>query len=259
MLRCAQRITFRHRCPLLSLKNAHSAVRALNQSLNPGFLISSSSNNNNTGFCLFSQSTHFYRDDPVTPRSRFLLDFLAQPPTPSPPPSRPKTPRNPKFKPQTKTITPAPAAAAAAAETMSSDEAYSNFLDKANQDTSSSSSKAAATSSSTNKTPATKSTDTDVPAPLQEIEGKEYYSSDADEPFEAVSLKWEGKGVPDEGMYMLSFWTSPCFSLFCLIVFFFLSSSKSTDYQSPSPPLTFPLPGFSTKRSIKQPASQLDS
>lgn len=73
---------------------------------------------------------------------------------------------------------------------MASDEAYSAFLDQANQDT-------GATKASTKSTSATtKAIDTDVPVSLQKIE--QYYISEADEPFEPVSLKWNGSNMPSE-------------------------------------------------------------
>ena len=100
-------------------------------------------------------------------RSQFLKDFLAQLPTPS----------NPR-----KSI-----------KRMASDDDYSNFLDKANQDTGASK----ASTQSTSK-PLTKSVDTDVPGPLQKIEL--YYTSEADEPFEPVSLRWNGKNMPSESL-----------------------------------------------------------
>ena len=74
---------------------------------------------------------------------------------------------------------------------MSSDDAYASFLDKANQDTGS---ERAATSSTS---VATKAVDTAVPSSLQKIE--KYYTSEADEPFEPVSLKWSKSELPDEG------------------------------------------------------------
>ncbi len=73
-----------------------------------------------------------------------------------------------------------------------SDEAYSSFLDQANQDTGAS--KASTKSKST--APSTKAVDTDVPPTLQNVE--QYYTSEADEPFEPVSLKWDGKNMPSE-------------------------------------------------------------
>lgn len=75
---------------------------------------------------------------------------------------------------------------------MASDEAYSSFLDQANQDT------GAAKASSTSKSASTKAVDTDVTAALQEVE--QNYVSEADEPFEPVSLKWSGSNMPSESM-----------------------------------------------------------
>ncbi|KAF2808742.1 uncharacterized protein BDZ99DRAFT_477275 [Mytilinidion resinicola] len=72
---------------------------------------------------------------------------------------------------------------------MSSDADYASFLDKANQDTG-----ANKPSTQSKKKVGTKSVDTAVPKALEEVE--EYYVSDADEPFEPVSLKYKGKGVP---------------------------------------------------------------
>ncbi|KAL8824239.1 MAG: hypothetical protein Q9191_005194 [Dirinaria sp. TL-2023a] len=77
--------------------------------------------------------------------------------------------------------------------TMASDEAYSSFLDQANQDT-------GATKATTKPAPAsTKTTDTDVPVSLQQVE--QFYVSDADEPFEPVSLKWSGSNMPSENEF----------------------------------------------------------
>lgn len=73
---------------------------------------------------------------------------------------------------------------------MSSDEAYSSFLDQANQDT-------GVGKASTQSSSATaKAIDTDVPVSLQKIE--QYYQSEADEPFEPVSLSWDGNNMPSE-------------------------------------------------------------
>lgn len=74
------------------------------------------------------------------------------------------------------------------ARNMSSDADYASFLDKANQDTG-----AAQQQSSSKKSFSTKSVDTAVPKALQQVE--EYYTSDADEPFEPVSLKFDGSDV----------------------------------------------------------------
>ena len=78
------------------------------------------------------------------------------------------------------------------AKRMASDEAYSAFLDQANQDTGAR--KASSKSSTTN----IKATNTDVPPSLQNVE--RYYTSDADEPFEPVSLRWEERNMPSESM-----------------------------------------------------------
>ena len=73
-----------------------------------------------------------------------------------------------------------------------SDDAYSSFLDQANQDT-------GARKASTKSTSAvTKAVDTDVPATLQKVD--QYYTSESDEPFEPVSLRWSGKNMPSESM-----------------------------------------------------------
>jgi hypothetical protein len=76
-----------------------------------------------------------------------------------------------------------------AVRAMSSDADYASFLDKANQDTGS----AQQQSSSGKKSYGTKSVDTAVPQALEKVE--EYYVSDADEPFEPVSLKFDGSSV----------------------------------------------------------------
>ena len=77
---------------------------------------------------------------------------------------------------------------------MASDDAYSSFLDQANQDTGA----AKASTQSKGQTASTKAVDTDVPALLQKVE--QYYTSEADEPFEPVSLVWSGKNMPSESM-----------------------------------------------------------
>ncbi len=76
-----------------------------------------------------------------------------------------------------------------------SDDAYSSFLDKANQDT------GASKASTQSKPASTKAVDTEVPATLQGVE--QYYVSEADEPFEPVSLKWGGKNMPSESMHYI--------------------------------------------------------
>lgn len=73
-----------------------------------------------------------------------------------------------------------------------SDNAYSSFLDQANQDT------GASKASTKSKSAAAKAVDTDVPVTLQKVD--QYYTSESDEPFEPVSLKWSGKNMPSESM-----------------------------------------------------------
>lgn len=67
-----------------------------------------------------------------------------------------------------------------------SDSDYAAFLDKANQDTGS------ATAQSSKKV-GTKSVNTAVPKALEQVE--EYYTSDADEPFEPVALEFDGDNI----------------------------------------------------------------
>jgi hypothetical protein len=76
---------------------------------------------------------------------------------------------------------------------MSSDADYAAFLEKANQDTGA----AEAKDASQKKSYGTESVNTAVPEVLEQVE--EYYISDADEPFEPVALKFEGRSV-DAGM-----------------------------------------------------------
>jgi hypothetical protein len=66
-----------------------------------------------------------------------------------------------------------------------SDQDYEAFLNKANEDT------GGATTQS--KKVATKSVNTAVPKALEQVE--EYYTSDADEPFEPVALSYDGEEV----------------------------------------------------------------
>ncbi|MCJ1443672.1 MAG: hypothetical protein MMC23_004172 [Stictis urceolatum] len=73
---------------------------------------------------------------------------------------------------------------------MSDDASYSSFLDKANQDTST------PHSSSTSKPQPLEATDvsaSSIPAPLKSLDAT--YTSDADEPFEPVSLSFSGKSL----------------------------------------------------------------
>ncbi|KZF19959.1 hypothetical protein L228DRAFT_250374 [Xylona heveae TC161] len=69
---------------------------------------------------------------------------------------------------------------------MSSDEEYSAFLEKANQDTN--------LTKADISNPATKGGAPDVPQALLELD--EYYVSDSDEPFEPFSFHWDGPHFP---------------------------------------------------------------
>ncbi|CAG8896973.1 unnamed protein product [Penicillium egyptiacum] len=70
--------------------------------------------------------------------------------------------------------------------TMSSDDAYMSFLDKANEDVSGSAPQQGAGTVKTETVHSSLS----VPKPLQSVDA--YYISDTDEPFEPVALKWDG-------------------------------------------------------------------
>ena len=81
---------------------------------------------------------------------------------------------------------------------MASDEDYSAFLDKANEDPN----KGIAKTQSSRGKVQLKAVDqgADVPAVLKKVTKDAFYVSDADEPFEPVCLKLaKGKGLPDEG------------------------------------------------------------
>ena len=73
---------------------------------------------------------------------------------------------------------------------MSSDADYASFLDKANQDTGSAD---ATHTSSSKKSYGTQSVNTTVPQGLAQVQ--EYYTSEADEPFEPVALAYEGESL----------------------------------------------------------------
>lgn len=83
--------------------------------------------------------------------------------------------------------------------TMASDDDYMNFLNKANQDTSEGQSVAAQ-----NKGPPqfkAQDSGSEVPKSIRAVVQNAVYVSEADEPFQGVSLKWNGEGgLPDEGM-----------------------------------------------------------
>ena len=84
---------------------------------------------------------------------------------------------------------------------MSSDEAYESFLDQANQDT------GAGKNSERSGSATAKAIDTDVPVSLQKVE--QYYTSEADEPFEPVSLSWSGSNMPSESTSVLVAFSFP--------------------------------------------------
>lgn len=77
---------------------------------------------------------------------------------------------------------------------MSSDDDYASFLDKANQETGVSGTRIA---SGNSNSAIGKGSDMDLPKGLQEVQ--QYYESEADEPFEPVSFKWDGKSLPSKG------------------------------------------------------------
>ncbi|KAL2139731.1 hypothetical protein VTI28DRAFT_4740 [Corynascus sepedonium] len=90
-----------------------------------------------------------------------------------------------------------------------SDQDYMAFLNKANEDPSkgATSSTAITGAATNNQGPRKKFRATqegvEVPGPIAKVCGKgdvSFYASDADEPFEAVALRWDegGKGLPDE-------------------------------------------------------------
>ncbi|KAF5574772.1 hypothetical protein FPANT_11620 [Fusarium pseudoanthophilum] len=79
---------------------------------------------------------------------------------------------------------------------MSNDDDYMAFLNKANQDTGAD---AATQEKATFKT---KDQGAQVPKPISDVCKNAVYTSDADEPFQEVSLKWEGKnGLPSESEF----------------------------------------------------------
>ncbi len=96
---------------------------------------------------------------------------------------------------------------------MASDEDYMAFLNKANQDADEAHAAHAATAAQNSNSSKTmlKALDAGEEAPkeIREVCGKAVYVSDADEPFEQVSLQWTGEGgLPDEGEFCFLFWRS---------------------------------------------------
>ncbi|KAM5352006.1 hypothetical protein ACJ41O_004729 [Fusarium nematophilum] len=77
---------------------------------------------------------------------------------------------------------------------MSNDDDYMAFLNKANQDTG-----AGAAVQQDKVTFKVKDEGSEVPKAIRDVCKDAFYVSEADEPFEEVSLKWEGKnGLPTE-------------------------------------------------------------
>jgi hypothetical protein len=79
---------------------------------------------------------------------------------------------------------------------MSTDEDYSSFLDKANEDPGS-----GPKASSKSKSASTKAVDTVVPGDLDKVDA--YYTTESDEPFEPVSLKFSEGHLPSAGALSL--------------------------------------------------------
>ncbi|KAJ3543675.1 hypothetical protein NM208_g3452 [Fusarium decemcellulare] len=80
---------------------------------------------------------------------------------------------------------------------MSNDDDYMAFLNKANQDTG-----ADAATQQQKATFKAKDAGSEVPKEIRQVCKNAVYVSDADEPFEEVSLKWEGKnGLPTESEF----------------------------------------------------------
>ncbi|KAF4979536.1 hypothetical protein FZEAL_4304 [Fusarium zealandicum] len=81
--------------------------------------------------------------------------------------------------------------------TMSNDDDYMAFLNKANQDTG-----AGAATQQEKPTFKVKDEGSEVPKAIRDVCQSAFYVSEADEPFEEVSLKWEGKnGLPSESEF----------------------------------------------------------
>lgn len=89
---------------------------------------------------------------------------------------------------------------------MASDEDYMAFLNKANNDADEAHAKAAETVRAQSGARAQlKALDagSTAPQPIVDVCKEAVYTSDADEPFHQVSLKWSGEGgLPDEGKLM---------------------------------------------------------
>ncbi|PHH85539.1 hypothetical protein CDD83_278 [Cordyceps sp. RAO-2017] len=83
---------------------------------------------------------------------------------------------------------------------MASDEDYMAFLDKANKDAGEGDARAQQQQKPGRAVFKAVDDEGAVPQVLRDVAAKSVYTSEADEPFEAVSLKWDGDedGLPDE-------------------------------------------------------------
>ncbi|RMJ21654.1 hypothetical protein PHISP_07480 [Aspergillus sp. HF37] len=79
---------------------------------------------------------------------------------------------------------------------MSTDDAYTSFLDKANADLDAGRQQQAAPSAATATRASAVDADEPVPPALVGVEA--FYASETDEPFEPVVMRWGKGGLPDE-------------------------------------------------------------
>lgn len=84
---------------------------------------------------------------------------------------------------------------------MASDEDYMSFLDKANQDLDDGRALAAKQKDQDKAAFKTMDSGTQAPKVIKDACKDAVYVTDADEPFEEVSLKWSGDGLPDESAF----------------------------------------------------------
>lgn len=83
---------------------------------------------------------------------------------------------------------------------MASDEDYMAFLNKANRDVSGGGD---GPSTSASKEFKAMEAGDQAPQVIRDATKDAFYTSDADEPFKEVSLKYEGDSLPDEGSSLL--------------------------------------------------------
>jgi hypothetical protein len=91
---------------------------------------------------------------------------------------------------------------------MANDEDYMAFLNKANQDAEEGQAAAASSAQSAGQQRTFKTQDegSQLPKSIADALKDAFYVSEADEPFQGVSLKWKGEGgLPDEGECCLTF------------------------------------------------------